>query len=149
MIKNLNREIIKAFHRGWLLSSCSPPTKSHCNRSKLSHTALAQSRSIKKRANNHLWSHRKWIIVSDGIQGRSNGRICIWSRLIVHFVLNSFWIVVAGVAGIEFLFDQLASHLSKLGCDPNNDRIRCYLLDEVSDHGALQFPEKYCLLLIP
>jgi hypothetical protein len=37
---------------------------------------------------------------------------------------------VVGVAGVEFLFDRMADHLTKMGCNPDNDRIRCFLLDE-------------------
>ena len=37
-----------------------------------------------------------------------------------------------GVVGIEFLYNKVATWLKENGCDPENDQIRCYLLDE---HG--------------
>jgi uncharacterized protein YegL len=39
-----------------------------------------------------------------------------------------------GVVGIEFLYDKMASWLKQHGCDPQNEQIRCYLLDE---HGYI------------
>ena len=43
---------------------------------------------------------------------------------------------LAGVAGIEFLYDTLVSQMRHIGCLPDSDRTRCYLLDE---HGFVLF----------
>uniref|UniRef100_A0A7E4V298 VWFA domain-containing protein n=1 Tax=Panagrellus redivivus TaxID=6233 RepID=A0A7E4V298_PANRE len=35
-----------------------------------------------------------------------------------------------GVVGMEFLYDKMVGWLRTHGCDPNNDQVRCFLLDE-------------------
>uniref|UniRef100_A0A914I0S9 VWFA domain-containing protein n=1 Tax=Globodera rostochiensis TaxID=31243 RepID=A0A914I0S9_GLORO len=48
---------------------------------------------------------------------------------------------VAGVAGIEFLYDTLVAQMRHIGClSTDNDRIRCYLLDE---HGYVFFSSSH------
>lgn len=37
---------------------------------------------------------------------------------------------LVGVAGIEFLYDSLVELMKKAGCSPQEESMRCYLLDE-------------------